>query len=424
MTTRLRYPEYDVRGRDIPREVFPEGRVRFSLGARRGVKGLRDRMEDLRHWGAWDVLRAIMDGRLHPRTVGQEVRREGRRAVAKLRQQLEAEAAGAVPTWQREVNRYVEWYRANRRPRSYVQVRSRLKRLGEQSMPAGAVLHELGIDQITKADIETAVQQISNNPNTQEALRLAASGLFRWSCEEEAERARTAKHDPRWKVNPAAKVERRERQKRVVTVAQPSVLRLIAAAEPYQEAYLRAFLHMGFRRAELMHTRLHDDLDLRDWRWQVQGRLSDARCGCPSCQSETGWQPKSKRSVRTLLVPDQPEPLRGVIARYLDLHPAEPGDFAFRNPRTNRVWDEGRLEADFATLCKRADVRYGARVPGGITLHALRHTCATELVRRGERESIIAALLGDSVDTIVEWYVHLNPQDLADAVSRGPRYEV
>jgi integrase len=82
------------------------------------------------------------------------------------------------------------------------------------------------------------------------------------------------------------------------------------------------------------------------------------------------------------------------------------------------------LATDFQSLCDRADVKYGREVEGGITLHTLRHTCATNLVRAGVRESIIAAILGDTVQTVVDTYVNLTEDDLAAGVSRGPSFDL
>src|SRR5690606_34857975 len=138
----------------------------------------------------------------------------------------------------------------------------------------------------------------------------------------------------------------------------------------------------GLREDELVHTRLHEDLDVTTWSWRIQPRPPDPRCPCPNC-SGRGWRPKSKHSHRTIEVPDDPPQLRAAILRYLAAYEAQEGDFAFRNPRTGRVWDAGRFDADLKALCTRADVRYGRDVPGGITAHVLRHTCATALVRAG-----------------------------------------
>ena len=419
-----RAPRFDIRAGDVPRDLFPTGRVRFSLGATGAeARRRRERLNDLRVWGAWDILRAIQDGRLHVAEVCRRLRQDGERAVAELRQELAAAKIGAPPTLATEAARYLEWYEARRGEMSAITRRSELNRALAVETPEGVRLGEIRIDQVTVGDIEAAVLAVSERPNTRESIRLALSGLFTWSIREEVERARKEKRAPRWTVNPASTAEKSERTRRIVTASEEQVLALLAAAEIYQEAYLRAFLHLGFREGELIHTRMHADLEIPAWTWRIQRRGPDARCPCKQCQGR-GWRPKTRRSVRTLLVPETPPALRGAILRYLEAYPCEPADFVFRNPRTGGVWHARALADDFAALCARAGVRYGRDVPGGITLHTLRHTCATELIRRGVRESVVAALLGDTVQTIVNTYVHLTPEDLADGVREGPAYEL
>lgn len=419
-----RYPRYDVKAGDVPRDLFPTGRVRFSLGATGAeARRRRERLNDLRVWGAWDILRAIQDGRLHVAEVCRRIRQDGERALTELRRDLVAVAVGEPPTLAGEAARYLEWYEARRGETSAATRRSELNRALSMTTAEGIPLGEIRIDRATVGDVEAVVLAVSDRPNTRESIRLAVSALYTWSIREEAERARKEKRAPRWTVNPASKAEKSERTRRVATATEDQVLALIAAAEIYQEAYLRAFLHLGFREAELIHTRRHDDLELPAWTWRIQGRGPDARCPCKQCQGR-GWTPKTRRSSRTLYVPEAPAALRGAILRYLEAYPCEPGDFVFRNPRTGRVWHARALADDFAALCARAGVRYGRDVPGGITLHTLRHTCATELIRRGVRESVVAALLGDTVQTIVSTYVHLTPEDLADGVREGPSYDL
>jgi integrase len=221
-------------------------------------------------------------------------------------------------------------------------------------------------------------------------------------------------------------VERREVKPRVVTLAPAQVTALLAASEVYQAAYLRTLLGLGFRYGELTHTRLHDDLDLRDWTWRVQGRGPDARCGCVACAGR-GWRPKSKHSTRSLHVPaldhtGQPLAVRAAVLRYLEHHPCQPGDYVFRNPRTDGPWKDTALADDFRRLCERAGVTYGARKARGVTIHATRHTCATELIRAGVGVPEVAALLGDTVEVVVGTYVHLTADDISRAIARSPNY--
>ncbi len=194
------------------------------------------------------------------------------------------------------------------------------------------------------------------------------------------------------------------------------VVRLLLAAEPYQTAYLRALVQMGWREAELIHTRLGMDLNLKTWRWVMHDHPPDHRCGCPDCKAD-GWQPKGDNSYRALQVLGE---VRDAIQKYLEDYPAGEGDYCFRDPATGRIWTAAALAHDFRGLCERADVTYGRKQ--GITLHSLRHTCATNLIRAGVRESVVAKILGDTVETIVRYYVHLTEEDTARGLAKGPRF--
>jgi hypothetical protein len=413
--------EMTVASRAVPHDLFPDGVVRFSVGAS-GKEGeaRRTELRKLVTWRAWDVLYAVQAGTLDAGNVAARVKADGEAALAPLREKIGVVRGGSIPKLGDVRDRYLEWYERNRKDRSRIQVTSRLKRFLEQT-PSGAPLEELPLDLLTRDQIERALASISAKAGTQNAVRAAVSGLYSWSIEEETEAARIENRPPRWATNPAAKVEQRETHARTVTASRQQVLDLLAAAEIHQRAYLRAFLHIGFRKDELVHSRLHLDLDTEDWVWRIQARDPDARCPCPQCSGQ-GWTPKVKRSHRTVHVPEQPHALRAAIAEYLEAYPCEPGDFVFRNPRTNGVWDEGVLSQDFKALCERAGVRYGRDVPGGLVIHDVRATCATELDKAGVSLKVIAALLGDSADTVMNKYLRVKPAEISDGISRGPDY--
>jgi len=409
-----RAPDFDVRGRDVPRGLFPDGRVRFSLGttSRREVKRRRTLLHGLREDQEWTILKALHDGERTIQEVVRRLRRHGESHVPELRKDVESRTT-AVPTWEEAASDYLEWYQARRAEQSYRNVRSRLKRLGEQEVDGGVLLSEIRLDRIRKDQAAEAVRSVSDRPGTRHNLRAAGSGLFTWAAELEA---------VRWEANPFSGIELSDRQPRPETATQGQIRDLLARAELYQVVYIRVFAQIGLRLTEFSHTRIHTDLDPARWIWRIQARGPDPRCGCPRCRG-AGWKPKTKHGTRTFVVPDTQPELREAIAAYLEVYPAEPGDFAFRNPNTGGVWDPTTFRRDFRALCKSAGVRYGRDVHGGITPHTLRHTCATELVRARERESVVAALLGDTVDTIVRTYVHLEPEDLGDGIGKGPRYE-
>lgn len=421
-----RSPEFQVRSRAVPRDLFPDGRIRFSLRVTKRAEATKRRaaLRQLVIWAAWDVLHAIQTGRMDPGNVAAAIREKGDAALAELRAEAEARRAGGMPTVDDEIAEYLSAYESSgrREEHSVKQVRSRLTVFAAVEVD-GTKVGSLPLNRLTPDLVERAINNRWTAPATREAIRLAVSGLYTWSIERERIRAKAAGRSVRWDENPAAQVEKYERRARVVTAAESQVIALLEHAEIHQSAYLRAFLHLGFREDELIHTRLHLDLDTETWIWRIQGRGPDDRHGCIQCRGK-GWTPKSRRGWRSLLVPERPAGLRGAIVEYLEAYPAEPGHFAFRNPRTGAPWDAGRLAKDFAELCKRAGVTYGRRVAGGITLHDLRATCATRLVQAKERESVIAALLGDTIETISRSYVRLTEQDTARAVANGPSYEV
>lgn len=448
-----RNPDYEIRARDVPRRLFPTGRVRFSIGTakKKLVELRRAQLNVLREKRAWDILKAIQDGVLHIGTVCDQLGENGTAAIEEIRHDLnkcEREPTDAppsaseqgllIPNFRVEIDSYLEAFRGRvgAKTKDAVTVRSlitresELARLKEVNVPSVAsgrqevvALGDLRMDEVASGDIKSALAPYSHSANTYENLRVAASAVFTWSIEQEAERARVTRTAPRWTSNPASLVPAGEREIRVGTVSYEDVRKLFAVAEPYQEAYLRCFLHLGMRLGEFVHTRLIHDLDLTTWDWRIGARLPDPRCPCPACQG-SGWKPKTERSDRVLHVPDSPRSLRRAIQRYLALHPpAVADDFAFRNPRTGDVWRQRTLEEDFKRLCERAGVLYGRDRENGIVLHTLRHTCATNLVLHGVRESIIADLLGDTVETVVKYYVNLRPENLGSAVREGPAYD-
>lgn len=420
-----RNADFDICGADVPLR-FPGRRVRFSLGVVPGTEARRRRAllnEHLRERHEWALLQAIADGDLPVAQVVRMLKASGLQALPELRKLAESSRLGAVPTLRQEADRYMAHYEASREAWSTKNTRSRLKRVGEQLVESGGLhvpLDSLPIDAVSRTQVLEAVRAVSTNGSTLNNLIGAVSGLFNWSIHEEAEQARTTKRAPRWSVNPCATIKPPKRTKRIVTASDEQVAALLAAGQLYQIAYVRAYTQIGLRLSELTHTRLHLDFDPKSWIWRIQGRGPDPRCRCPQCRT-TGWTPKSESGTRTFRIPESQRELRAAIAAWIEVSEPGAGDFLFRRPG-GQPWSNRTLGADFATLCGTAGVPHGTRRPHGITLHALRHTCATNLVRAGVRESVAAALLGDTVKTFVENYVHLNEEDLADAIDHLPAY--
>jgi hypothetical protein len=305
-----RAPDFDVVGGDVPRHLFSTGRTRFSLGTTGGqARERRAYMRRLRKAQEWEILKAIVDGRITVAEVCLSLRRNGEDGgVAAIKRRLDKDAAGDVPTLQEEIDRFLVEYKNEKRPLSYTNTRSRLKQVSEhrrsEKLGDPRPLGSIPISQITGEDIRAAVQAPRRrkgtegdqarptSSNTRENLRSAISAVFTRSIAAEESRARAEKRAPRWTETPAWKVKSFSRDVRLRVLDDEEVSRLIAAAEPYQAAYLRAFVELGLREAELIHTRLGLDLNTRRWNWKIQEHPRDERCPCEAC-GRTGWKPRS-----------------------------------------------------------------------------------------------------------------------------------
>jgi integrase len=132
--------------------------------------------------------------------------------------------------------------------------------------------------------------------------------------------------------------------------------------------------------------------------------------------AEARLRPRDCDSARGADAPPNP------FEDYLRASPVSHGSYAFRNPRTGSLWGARALTMDFAGLCQRAGVTYSRDVVDGVTLHGCHHTCATDKLRAGVDIAFVADLLGDTMKTIKETYVHLDATDLGRAVAAGPHY--
>lgn len=64
----------------------------------------------------------------------------------------------------------------------------------------------------------------------------------------------------------------------------------------------------------------------------------------------------------------------------------------------------------FKSFCERLGINTK------ITLHSVRHTCATDILHRGVDIATVAAILRDSVETVVKTYIHTDEHDKRAAV--------
>jgi len=436
---------YDIAGADIPLDLFPTGRIRFSLGVRKPkrVTDARAKMDDLRREKAWRIFRAILDGRLVVSDVVHQLRQNGAGGIKTLHEELDERE---IPTVRERLPAYYAHYRSQgRKPSSIRDVTSRLeivattkvscgdhqcercnrKPEGEAEPEPGCSIEERRIDQVRSSHLEQAIGRAANgSANTFNNLRSAISAFFRWVLREEADDARIHGRKPRITTNPVAAVKGKPAEISVRIAREGEVRKLLAVADLVERVMLLVLLHLGLRRDELIHLRYGTDIDLARRTVRIQARGPDPRCGCAQCQGE-GWSPKN--GDRTVEIPKGLDGLRRALLTYARMLRPRRGDYFFLNPNTGRMWTTKALQDRFARLCKRADVPYGrkaaSRGGAGITLHTLRHTCATNLIRANVRESVVAGIIGDTIQTVVRTYVHLDAEDLARGLDQGPRYD-
>lgn len=97
--------------------------------------------------------------------------------------------------------------------------------------------------------------------------------------------------------------------------------------------------------------------------------------------------PKSKNSYRTVPIPKE---LADVLQEYKKREPENVDGFLFHNMSNSKIYNHIQ------------------RVEKGVSIHSLRHTYATNLLANGIDIKTVAALLGDTVETVLKTYVHYN----------------
>ena len=136
-----------------------------------------------------------------------------------------------------------------------------------------------------------------------------------------------------------------------------------------------------------------------------------------------GWVPKgyprSRHGVRD--VPIHQEALLPLLEEYSRACAGK--DYFFLNPRTGEKWAYNTFAKWFATDVRAAGLTAGQRrggvaQPDGITPHTLRHTLASWLAESDVQLMKIAAILGDTEETVSKHYAHLLPGDLDRTIQR------
>jgi integrase len=218
----------------------------------------------------------------------------------------------------------------------------------------------------------------------------------------------------KWRLipcNPASDVAPpRPEHTEMRTLNEAEIGQLLAAAESTPlYVPLLVCLTTGLRRGELLGLKWRDlDFDT--------GRLSIVRSLEETSQGLALKAPKTGRNRRVLPLPEttlrhlrrhelsQKEQRLRVGAGWQDM------DLVFPDP-TGGLWRPRNLTKGFRRMAKQADL-------DGITLHGLRHTHITQLLRAGVNAKVVSERVGhSSVAFTLQRYAHALPdmqQDAAD----------
>lgn len=200
--------------------------------------------------------------------------------------------------------------------------------------------------------------------------------------------------------DPTRRISTPKRKKRLPTYLNEDELRqLLQAAMQHRMEYCRlrnhaiiaTFAFTGLRRGELLRLCLHD-IDLTE----NTMRIEDGKGG--------------KTRILPLL-DDAYEP----IARWLEVRRDNGHDHVFTTTHGNRI-HASRLQIIWRDILERSGIS-----KRNVTMHTLRHTFATLLLRSGKCDlASLQKLLGHSRLDTTAIYLHVGPQQLREAVSGHP----
>lgn len=239
---------------------------------------------------------------------------------------------------------------------------------------------------------------------TQHNARTIYKALWNAVIEREREEADRAGTSPVVTLNPWMKAriprKRKTRQSFLSRAQWQALITHRANARTPRDAMLCAGI-MGLRLAEIQHLRTDKDvvLDASEPYIEIQPR-----------KGRHAWRPKTDYSIRTLPIPPKLVP----HFRYHREHLAG-ADYFIISEAGDKPIHKSTIRTWVMDAFTFGGVRYG-REGDALTLHSLRHSCATWMLSEGVPLPSVAKWLGDTKEIVLSTYGHAMPADDARAL--------
>lgn len=246
-------------------------------------------------------------------------------------------------------------------------------------------------------------------PATQSQYRMVGGALWTYAIEREREEAELRHAIPSLTRNPwrAARIRKAPRVR--PAVLSPEEIRDLLAhpevAGTPQAAFLGCAAYAGLRQQEIAHLRPSEDVVI----WP-ESEWTPIQAGVLRVQNRKGegeWYAKTDNSERDV-------PITPTLARLILEHIRRGYSgtrYLFRAPGRDRPIHRSTSDRWTARCFEAAGIRYGRTEGDGLTLHHLRHSYATMLLSQGVSIAVVAELMGDTQEVVLQTYSHALPND-------------
>ena len=403
----LKSGTYEIEIRDVR---LPTGRLCISSRtkdgreAKRRLRAIRNALDQ----GELELIEAMRSGRIHLSDFANAI--IGGEADELRTRIVETQAPTSI---QDAYEAVVEAARLTRAPRT-VQAHESL---------AAAMRQELDMQrplwQFSPREAERFLTGPKENnggkpwaPRSQANNRTLLTKIWRRAIRSEASHARMEGRRPRYVSvdNPWEEIELADNAKTepaILTYEQWLELSRRNEGRP-QHALLAACCLAGLRQQEAAHLRTALDIN-----WEENEILIRVHGPNDEGGEWEEWKPKNNNSVRR--VPMIPE-LRTVLRRHIDRgHAGE--RYLIRGAESDSPLSMTTCRKWAKDSFRRGRLHYGTD-QGQYTLHSLRHSVASWMLREGAPVNVVAEFLGNTAKVVLDFYSHLFIHDKRAAAAR------